>query len=45
MDHPSNSVEEVAKSVNLGDQGLPFEFIRSESYAPINPNEALLKIS
>ena len=45
MDHPSNSTEEAAESVNLGDQGLPFEFVRSESHAPVEPNEALLKIS
>ena len=45
MDHPSNSVEEVAESVNPGDQGLPSESVRSESYASVEPNEALLKIS
>ena len=45
MDHPSNSVEEIAESVNPGDQGLPFESVRSESYASVEPNEALLKIS
>ena len=33
------------ESVNPGDQGLPSESIRSESYAPAEPNEALLKIS
>ena len=45
MDHPLNSTEEVAESVNLGDQGLPSEYVRSESHAPAEPNEALLKIS
>ena len=45
MDHPSNSVEEATKSVNPGDQGLPSKYVRSESHAPIEPNEALLKIS
>ena len=49
MDRPSNSAEVVAESVNLGDQGLPTsdpsEFVRSESHAPVEPNEALLRIS
>ena len=49
MDHPLNPAEEAAKSVNPGDQGLPasnpFEYVRSESHAPIEPNEALLRIS
>ena len=45
MDHPSNSAEEATKSVNQGDQGLPSTSIRSESHAPAEPNEALLKIS
>ena len=45
MDHPSNSTEEATESVNPGDQGLPSESIRSESHAPAEPNEALLKIS
>ena len=45
MDHPSNSAEEVAESVNLGDQGLPSEYVKSESHAPAELNEALLKIS
>ena len=31
--------------LNPGDQGLPSEFVRSESHAPVEPNEALLKIS
>ena len=44
MDHSSNSAEEAADSVNLGDQGLPFEFVRSEGHGLVNPNEALLKI-
>ena len=39
MDHPSNSTEEAAESVNPGDQGLPYEYVRSESYAPVEPNE------
>ena len=45
MDHPSNSIEEAVESVNPGDQGLPSKSIISESHAPIEPNEALLKIS
>ena len=45
MDHPSNSAEETAESVNPGDQELPSESFRSESHAPVEPNEALLKIS
>ena len=45
MDHPLNSGEELAESVNPGDQGLPSEFVRSESHAPVEPNLALLKIS
>ena len=49
MDHPSNPVEEAAESVNPGDQGLPAldrsESVRSESHAPVEPNEALLRIS
>ena len=45
MDHPSNSTEEATESVNPRDQGLPFESFRSESHAPVEPNEALLKIS
>ena len=49
MDRPSNPAEEAAKSVNPGDQGLPasnpFEFVRSESHAPTEPKEALLRIS
>ena len=40
MDRPTNSVEEVVESVNLGDQGLPTsnpsESVRSESHAPID---------
>ena len=44
MDHPSNSVEEAAESVNLRDQGLS-AFEPSESNAPTEPNEALLRIS
>ena len=49
MDRPLNSVEEATESVNPGDQGLPasdpFESVKSESHAPIEPNEALLRIS
>ena len=49
MDRPPNPVEEADESVNPGDQGLPasdrFEFVRSESHAPAEPNEALLRIS
>ena len=49
MDRPPNPAEEAAESVNPGDQGLPtsdpYESVRSESYAPVEPNEALLKIS
>ena len=49
MDRPQNSVEEVAESVNPEDQGLPaldpFVSFKSESHAPTEPNEALLRIS
>ena len=49
MDCPLNPVEEAAESVNPGDQGLPAsdpsEYVRSESHAPAEPNEALLRIS
>ena len=49
MDRSSNPVEEVAESVNPGDQGLstsdPFESVKSESNAPTEPTEALLRIS
>ena len=49
MDRPLNSIEEAAKSVKPGDQGLlasdPFEYVRSESHAPAELNEALLRIS
>ena len=49
MDHPPNPTEEVAESVNPRDQGLlaldPSESIRSESHAPVKPNEAFLRIS
>ena len=44
MDHPSNSVEEAAESVNPGDQGLS-AFEPFESNAPAEPNEALLRVS
>ena len=47
--HPSNSAKEAAESVNPGVQGLtasgPSESVRSESHAPAEPNEALLRIS
>ena len=49
MDRPPHPVEEAVESVNPGDQGLlasdPFESVRSESHAPTEPNEALLRIS
>ena len=49
MDRPSNSTKEAAESVNPGDQGLPAsdpsESVKSESHAPAEPNEALLRIS
>ena len=45
MGHPSNSTEEEAESINPRDDGLRFEFVRSESHAPAEPKEALLKIS
>ena len=49
MDRPPNLAEEAAESVNSGDQGLPAsdpsESIRSESFSPAEPNEALLRIS
>ena len=49
MDHPPNPTEEAVESVNPRDQGLPasnpFESVRSESHAPVEPNEALLRIS
>ena len=49
MDRPLNPVEEAVESVNPGYQGLPAsdpsESVRSESHAPVEPNEALLRIS
>ena len=49
MDCPPNPAEEAAESVNPRDQGLPTsdpsEYVRSESHTPIEPNEALLRIS
>ena len=49
MDRPPNLAEEAAESVNPGDQGLhasnPSESVKSESHAPTEPNEALLRIS
>ena len=49
MDRSPNLTEEVAESVNPKDQGLsssnPFEYVRSESQVPTEPNEALLRIS
>ena len=44
MDHPLNSVEEAAESVKPGDQGLSASE-PSESNAPVEPNEVLLRIS
>ena len=49
MDRLPNLAEETAESVNSGNQGLttsdPSESVRSESHAPAEPNEALLRIS
>ena len=49
MDRPPNPAKEAAESVNPRDQGLPAsdpsEFIRSESQALAEPNEALLRIA
>ena len=49
MDHPPSPTEEAAESVNPGDQGVlasdPSEYVRSESHALAEPNEALLRIS
>ena len=49
MDRPPNPTEEAAESVNPEDQGLsasdPSEYVRSESQVPVEPNEALLRIS
>ena len=49
MDRPPNPAEEAAESVNPGDKGLPTldpsEFVISESHAPTESNEALLRIS
>ena len=49
MDRPPNPAKEATKSVNPGYQGLPAsdpsESVRSESDAPGEPNEALLRIS
>ena len=49
MDRPPNPIEEASDSVNTGDQGLPApdpsESIRSESHPPVEPSEALLRIS
>ena len=49
MDRPPNPTGEAAKSVNPGDWALPAsdpsEYVRSKSHAPIEPNEALLRIS
>ena len=49
MDRPPNLAEkEAAGSVNLRDQGLPTsdpsKSVRSESHAPAESNEALLRI-
>ena len=49
MDRPPNLAKEANKSVNPRDQGLPAsdpsKFVKSESHAPTEPNEALLSIS
>ena len=49
MDRPPNLDEEATESVNPGDQGFPAldpsKSIKSESHAPTEPNEALLRIS
>ena len=49
MDRSPNPIEEAVKSVNPGDQGLsasdPSESFKSESNAPAEPTEALLRIS
>ena len=49
MERPPNPAEEAVDSVKPGDQGLPasdpFESVRSESHAPVEPNETLLRIS
>ena len=49
LDRPPNSAEEAAESVNLGGQGLsasdPSESFKSESNAPTELTEALLRIS
>ena len=49
MDRPPNPAEEAVESVNPRDQGLctsdPSESFRSESHAPTEPNEGLLRIS
>ena len=49
MDHPPNPFEEAVESVNPRDQKLPAsdpsESVKSESHAPAEPNEALLRIS
>ena len=49
MDRPPNLAEEAVESVNPGDQWLPAsdpsEYVRIDSHAPAEPNEALLRIS
>ena len=49
MDHPPNPTKEAVESVNPEDQGIfasdPSEFVISESQVPVEPNEALLRIS
>ena len=49
MDRPPNPAEEAVESVNPGDQGLsasnPSKSFKSESNAPDEPTEALLRIS
>ena len=49
MERPPNPAEEAVESVKPSDQGLfasdPSESVRSESHAPVEPNETLLRIS
>ena len=49
MDRPPNPAKEAVESVNPSNQGLPAsdpsESVRSGSHTPVEPNEALLRIS
>ena len=49
IDRPPNLAKEAVESANLEDQGLlasdPSKSVKSESHAPAEPNEALLRIS